>query len=183
MRMRPHPLPDAESPPSRSQLRRQARAVFELGAHLCTLTPSQLAKVPLPDAVLDAVKMAQSIHSHIARKRQLQFLAKQLRQLGDLDPIRDAAFQPLEVRRRETARMHRIERWRERLIEEGDSALEALLAEHPQGDRQRLRQLIRQARIEREKQKAPKAQRLIYQEVKALLEANTSGEPDQIAPR
>lgn len=162
-------FPEDELPPSRSQLRREALDVFELGEHLCTLTPSQLAKVPLPDAVLDALTVAQSITSHIARKRQLQFLAKQLRRVEDLGPIRDAAFQPLEVRRRETALMHRMERWRDRLIEEGDPALDALLAEHPQGDRQRLRQLIRQARIEREKQKPPKAQREIYQEVKALL--------------
>lgn len=174
--------PEDELPPSRSQLRREALDVFELGEHLCTLTPSQLAKVPLPDAVLDALTVAQSITSHIARKRQLQFLAKQLRRVEDLGPIRDAAFQPLEVRRRETALMHRIERWRDRLIDEGDPALDALLAEHPQGDRQRMRQLIRQARIEREKQKPPKAQREIYQEVKALLAGNSRGEPDEIAP-
>jgi ribosome-associated protein len=36
--------------PSRSQKRREALAVFDLGEKLVELTNSQLAKVPMPDA-------------------------------------------------------------------------------------------------------------------------------------
>lgn len=156
-------------PPSRSQVRREALDVLALAERLVALTPSQLAKVPLDEQILDAVQLAQKISSHIAHKRQVHFLAKLMRKVDDLDPIRIAVDKPLEERRRETAQLHLIERWRERLIDEGDEALSAFLVDHPGADRQRLRQLVRQAHVERRENRAPAAQRAIFQLVKGQV--------------
>jgi ribosome-associated protein len=161
---------DENLPPSRSQRRREALDVLELAERLVALTPSQLKKVPLDEKVLDAVHLAQRITSHIAHKRQVHFLAKLMRkQIDDLEPIRLAVDKPLEVRRKETAELHQIERWRERLIEGGDDVLGELMASFPAIDRQRLRQLVRQAQIERRENRAPSAQRSIFQVLKAAL--------------
>jgi len=161
-------------PPSRSQLRREAWDVLELAERLVALTPSQLAKVPLSERVLDAVDLAHRIPSHIAHKRQVHYLAKLMRHQDDLEAIRLAVDKPLEVRRRETAELHSIERWRERLIDGGDAVLDELLAKHPTADRQRLRQLVRQAGIERRENRAPSAQRAIFQALKALFKTEDS---------
>lgn len=181
-------IEDDDLPPSRSQRRREAWDVLELAERLVALTPSQLKKVPLDEKVLDAVELARRITSHIAHKRQVHFLAKLMRkQIDDLEPIRLAVDKPLEVRRRETAELHLIERWRERLIDGGDDVLNELLASFPDVDRQRLRQLVRQAQIERRENRAPSAQRSIFQLLKAALRDdrdadNQTGVDDSDAP-
>jgi ribosome-associated protein len=173
---------DENLPPSRSQRRREAWDVLELAERLVALTPSQLKKVPLDEKVLDAVQLAQRITSHIAHKRQVHFLAKLMRkQIDDLEPIRLAVDKPLEVRRKETAELHQIERWRERLIDGGDEVLGELVASFPAVDRHRLRQLVRQAQIERRENRAPSAQRSIFQALKALIRGDGASDADDSA--
>ena len=65
--------------------------------------------------------------------------------------------------------MHRIERWRERLLAEGDAALAELLDEYPDADRQALRTLVRNALAEKARNKPPRAFREIYQALRDLM--------------
>ncbi|KAF1710678.1 hypothetical protein CSC70_06695 [Pseudoxanthomonas kalamensis DSM 18571] len=164
--------------PSRSQQREDALEVRELAAQLSALSPAQLAKLPVPDHLLPHIAETRRITSHIAHKRQLQYLAKQMRREDDevLEAIRDALDSDGEAARRETAQMHQAEHWRERLLADGDVALAELLAQFPDADRQRLRQLVRNAGEERARNKPPRAFRELYREVKALLS------PDEEAP-
>ena len=71
--------------------------------------------------------------------------------------------------RRETAALHRVEAWRERLIADGDAALAELLAEYPHADRQHLRQLVRNASEERNRNKPPHAFRELFRELRELI--------------
>lgn len=157
--------------PSRSQQRREALAVFDLAEQLVEMGERQLSAVPMPDDLRDLVRDSRRITAQIARKRQLQFLAKIMRREDDdvLDAIRRALEHDRDDVRRDTARLHRLEAMRERLLEEGDEALAELIAQHPDADRQKLRQLVRNARIEREKQKPPHAFRELFRELKALM--------------
>jgi ribosome-associated protein len=159
--------------PSRSQQRREALDVLALAAQLSELEPGRLAKLPVPEHLLPHIAETRRITSHIARKRQLAFLAKQMRREDDevLDAIRDALDAGGEAARQETARLHRAERWRERLLDDGDEALAELLAEFPQADRQQLRQLTRNAIEERARNKPPKAYRELFREIRDLLAA------------
>lgn len=159
--------------PSRSQDRREALEVLALGERLAGLTDTQLAKLPVPDDLLPHVIEARRITSHIARKRQLAFLAKQMRREDDetLDAIRDALDEKGEAARQETAAVHRAEAWRDRLMEEGDAALAELVDAHPGADRQQLRQLVRSALDERRKDKPPRAYRELYREIRNLVGA------------
>ena len=156
--------------PSRSQDRRDALAVLALGERLAGLTDAQLAKLPVPDALLPHILETRRITSHIARKRQLAFLAKQMRREDDetLDAIRDALDEKGEAARLETAAMHRAEAWRERLLGDGDAALGELLDAYPDADRQQLRQLVRSALDERRKDKPPRAYRELCRAIRAL---------------
>ncbi|MGE8213015.1 ribosome biogenesis factor YjgA [Stenotrophomonas sp.] len=156
---------------SRSQNRRDALEVLALGEKLVELTPAQLARLPIPEGLLEHIEYTKRITSHGARKRQLAFLAKQMRREEDetLEAIRDALDANSETSRREVAIMHRMERWRERLLAEGDVALGELLDEYPQADRQALRTLVRNALAEKAKNKPPRAFREIYQVLRELM--------------
>lgn len=160
--------------PSRSQQRREALDVLALAETLVALGNAQLAKLPVPDHLRPHIADAQRITSHIAHKRQMAFLAKQMRREDDevLDAIRDALDAGGEAARQETALLHRAERWRDRLLDEGDAALAELLEAFPQADRQQLRQLARNALEERKRDKPPRAFRELFREVRDLLGSN-----------
>jgi ribosome-associated protein len=164
--------------PSRSEQRRAALEVLDLGAQLVALSDAQLAKLPVPESLLPHIRECKRITSRIAHKRQLQFLAKQMRREDDetLEAIRDALDEKGETARREVAAMHRVEAWRVKLIDGGDAALAELLDEHPQADRQHLRQLVRNAIEERNRNKPPRAFRELYQELREVLLGDAAGE-------
>ncbi|HRN62520.1 MAG TPA: ribosome biogenesis factor YjgA [Luteimonas sp.] len=161
--------------PSRSQQRREALDVLALASQLVALDPGRLAKLPVPEHLLPHIAETKRITSHIAHKRQLAFLAKQMRREDDevLDAIRDALDAGGEAAKQETALLHRAERWRERLMDEGDAALAELLDEFPQADRQQLRQLARNAVEERNRNKPPRA----FRELFRLLRETIAQEP------
>jgi ribosome-associated protein len=163
--------PDHDYGPTRTQQRRDALAVLELAGQLVELPPSRLAKLELPDDVRREIETTRRITAHIARKRQLAFLAKVMRRHDNeaFDAVRAALGENREKQRQETAAMHRLEALRERLLGEDESALSELIAQHPSVDRQRLRSLIRQARIEKDTpNKPPRAYREIFQLLKDL---------------
>jgi len=163
--------------PSRSEQRRAALDVLALAQQLVALSPAQLAKLPIPEDLLPHIRETQRITSHVAHKRQLAFLAKQMRREDDatLDAIRDALDAGGEAGRRETALLHRVEGWRDRLLADGDLALADLLVEHPDANRQHLRQLLRNATEERNRNKPPHAARELFRELRQLLEEPETG--------
>ena len=156
---------------SRSQQRREALEVLELAEKLASLTTTQLSKLPIPDDLLPHLEQTRKITAHIARKRQLAFLAKQMRREDDetLEAIRDALDEDGVAARREIAALHRVEAWRERLLADGDAALAELLEEYPSADRQHLRQLVRNAHEEKLRNKPPRAFRELFRELRTLL--------------
>lgn len=156
---------------SRSQLRREALDVLKLAQTLAALSDAQLAPLPLDDALREEVQRTRAVKQQIARKRQSQYLAKQMRKLDDaqLEAIRAALEHDRDHTRRETAALHRVEQWRERLISDGDDALNELLREFPHADRQHLRTLIRQARSERDAQKPLHAFHELFRTLRELL--------------
>ena len=156
---------------SRSTQRRDALDVLALGETLAKLSDAQLARLPIPEDLLRHIEDSKRITSHGAHKRQLAFLAKQMRREDDevLDAIRDALAKDGDAGRRETAALHRVEVLRDELLgDDGDTAMTALLAAHPQADRQKLRQLVRNTFEERKRSKPPHAFRDLFRELREL---------------
>ncbi len=75
--------------PSRSQRKREALALQQLGVALTQLRAAQLALLPLPEGLLEAIREAQQLRSRAALARQQQFIGKLMRQL-DPAPIEQA---------------------------------------------------------------------------------------------
>ncbi len=158
----------AEESKSKTQIKREMKALHALGEELAGLRAEQLAALPLDEALREAITAAQGIRAHGGRKRQLKYIGKLLRN-SDSEAILQTLKAWRERERREAASFHRIEHWRDRLLEEGDAALESLLKEFPRADRQQIRLLIRKAQREREAGKAPAAARTLFRYLRELM--------------
>ena len=135
-----------------------------LGAALVAMSESRLAGMQLEDALLQAVLEARRIKSHEAKRRQLQYIGRLMREV-DPQPIRAQLAQVEGNSAQATAAHRRLEVWRERLLSD-DEALTAFAAEHPGTDLQALRALIRNARKEQKEGKAPRAYRELFRMLK-----------------
>ncbi len=137
---------------SKTQRKQEMQALQALGEKIIALSDAERARLPLSDEMLAAVEETGRIRSHEGRRRHMQYVGKVMRR-EDTAAIQ-AAFDEFEQEKlqRDHA-FHRLEKWRERLIEQGDEAVEAFIAEFPEVDRQALRQLIRNAQRERAQDK------------------------------
>ena len=152
---------------SKSEIKRDAEDLKQLGEKLVNLTKANLTKVPLDESLKDAIELAQRLQKE-ARRRQLQYIGKLLRSI-DAEPIREALEKIENKHNQQQAMLHKLEILRDELVAKGDVALTDLLNEHPSADRQQLRNLIRAAQKEKEQNKPSKAYREIYQILKTLI--------------
>lgn len=151
---------------SKSQRKRDALALQALADELARLSPTELDAVPLPDALRDAVVAAREL-SRGAYRRQVRYLGRLLRDV-DSSPIRSAVDARRGASHADKARLKRLERWRVRLVEEGDPAVAELLEEYPGADAQQLRQLLRNARKEHESGRPPRSYRQLFRFLREL---------------
>lgn len=152
---------------SKSEIKRDAEDLKQLGEKLVNLTKANLTKVPLDDSLKDAIELAQRLQKE-ARRRQLQYIGKLLRSI-DAEPIRETLEKIENKHNQQQAMLHKLEILRDELVAKGDAALTNLLNKHPSADRQQLRNLIRAAQKEKEQNKPSKAYREIYQILKTLI--------------
>jgi ribosome-associated protein len=154
------PGPDRPERPSKSQMKRDMDALQAMGARLVELGSERLAKVVMPDNLRDAVKEAQRITKHGARARQLQYIGRLMRNV-DPEPIQAALDEFDGVSAAANARMHALERLRERLLED-EGVLNEIARRTATTDFQHLRQLRRNALKEKAEGKPPRAYRELY---------------------
>ena len=166
--MRRRSLPGEPEPPTKGELKRRAQAVQEVADRLVDAPQSTLDAIELPETVHDAVVAARRISSRSALLRQRQFVAKLLRR-HDVEPIRQALDVADAAGRREARRFRELERWRDRIVADGDGAIEALLAEHPAADREALRALAATCRREPDPGRQRTARRALFRALDAIL--------------
>ena len=168
--------------PSKSEAKRESDALQKLGALLVEAPRDRVKRVPMPEDVLEAILMCQTITNHEGRRRQMQFVGKKMRTLDEEEValIQKAIDSWKGASKSETAAMHALERRRDKLLVD-DKALTVLLAENPELDVQQLRTLIRNARKEQAENKPPKAYREIFQilkQVEAKKKKDAAAEAD-----
>jgi ribosome-associated protein len=161
-------------PPSKTQLKAEADEKQALGEALLTLRTDLMARLDLPDKLLDALAQAKRITNFEGRRRQMQFIGKLMRPL-DTEPIRAAIDEQANGSADLTLALHLAEQWRDKLVA-SDDALGKWITEYPGTDSQQLRALIRQARKDIAKPETPgeaprhgKAYREIFQLVKQMM--------------
>ena len=156
---------------SKTRKKKDMLALQDLGVQLVELNEQQLESMQLPEALLEAVLEARRLNKREARRRQLQYIGRLMRDI-DAAPIRDRLDAWLGQGREHTAQLHTLERWRDELLA-GDPALERFLREYPGADSQKLRTLIRNARREQGATLPPKN----YRELFRVLRETITEEP------
>ncbi len=162
---------EADEPTSKTRKKKDMLALQDLGVQLVELNEQQLESMQLPESLLDAVLEARRITKHEAKRRQMQYIGRLMRDL-DAAPIRERLEEWLGQGREHTAQLHALERWRDELLG-GDPALARFLQEYPGADSQQLRSLIRNARREQSAALPPKS----YRELFRVLREMTTKEP------
>ena len=154
---------------SKTQKKREVEELQKLGAALVDLPSAQLDTLELPAELLAAVREAQRIKSHEARRRQLQFIGKLMRSL-DPAPVR-AALAGMHGRSAAArAEQRTLEQWRERLIGD-DAALVEFSDRFPKAEIRQVRALVQSARRELAESRPPRAQRELFRLLRDCLHA------------
>ncbi len=153
---------------SKTQRKREMTALQDLGKALTEIPTEKLAALDLPETLRDAVLEIRRFGSNVARRRQLQYIGRLMREV-DADAIRARLETVTERGAESVARLHRAERWRARLIED-DGAFAEFVDAHAGVDAQHLRNLIRNARREAQLDKPPRSFRALFQEIKRILD-------------
>lgn len=157
---------DTLEKPSKSAVKRAMSELQALGEELVALSADQLKKIDLPEELRAAVRDARRFTQHEAHRRQLQYIGRLMRGL-DATPIRAAIDDIKGVSAAANARMHALERLRERFLADA-KVIGEIAAAHPGADLQQLRQLRRNALKEQELGKPPRAFREIFRVMREL---------------
>jgi ribosome-associated protein len=146
----PDDSPEQAEPerPSKSARKRAAHAAQDLGETLIRLRDAELAALDLPERLTEAIREARRITSRAGGARQRQYIGKLMRDI-DPEPIRAALASRSERDAFESQLFKRAEAWRERLIVDGQSALDELASLRPGLDREQWSQRVAAARTER----------------------------------
>jgi ribosome-associated protein len=155
---------------SKSARKREAAALQELGVQLAGLPDQEIKDLGLPDGLFVALKALRRLPSHGAQVRQRQYIGKLMRQI-DPEPVLAKLAERKQRHDGEIRRFQVIERWRDRLLEadSGVAAIDELLADFPQADRELLERLVDKARRERSDQRSPVAARELFAYLRQLL--------------
>jgi len=139
---------------SRAQRRREDQPRHDLARRLVAMTAPTLARLPLEEAVREAVGFAASRTRHGAQRREMRHLAAVLRGLDeDAFAALQAAVDALadsEGQRRAAGFDEAVESWADDLLAEEPPGLERLRGQFPELDTTRLRQLLRNCRKEQQ---------------------------------
>ncbi len=151
---------------SRTELKRDAKELQILSLELANLNVKQRQQLPLNEEIDAALRLADKIKGkHDAFNRNIRFLARLLATI-DLDAVKVGLDKINNKHSQELLKVSRLEDIRDSLITEGDEKIEQLLAEYQDFDRQRMRQLVRQAAKEVKLEKPGKSFRELFKYLK-----------------
>lgn len=140
----------------------------QLGVALVALDPRRLATLDLPEQLVDAIALARTIRQHEARRRQMQYIGRLMRDV-DPAPIRATLAAWAEGPHRERERFALLERWRDRVLDEADG-LSAFVDAYPATQRAALAALVADARAERARGAPPAKSRALFRELRRIVE-------------
>jgi ribosome-associated protein len=127
--------------PSRTQRKREAERLQKIGRAMAALNQDQLVALDLPARLLSAIADYQRFPSREAKRRQLQYVGKIMRNV-DTDAIEEHLAGLVGESAQARYQFHQLEQWRDELITD-PQALTRFISTCPNVDIQKLRQLIK----------------------------------------
>ena len=156
--------------PSRSQRKRDSTALQDMGEELTRLSGATLDAMPITPAIRSAVEDWHAMNSHEAKRRQLQYIGRLMREEADADEIR-IALQTLRDRATdETFRFRYVEDRREELINANPDDRQRLCNSWgiPAARIGEILKLTEDACNEREHNRPPRSFRALFRLLRAL---------------
>ena len=157
----------SDEAPSKTQRKKQMHELQDLGTELVMLSSEHLDALDLPERLRDAVVDARGMTKHGARRRQMQFIGKLMRNV-DAEPIRERIAALHATSHAAVARLHLIEGWRDKLLAD-PGALDEFLAQYPGADGEHLSSLIRGVSEERAGGRPPRNFRALFQALRDTM--------------
>jgi len=181
-----HPLmshgTDLKERPNKSQLKRDMLALQRTAERLVALGGGVLARLEIDARLRSAIAEYGRVRGKPAQRRHLRYLTRLLIETPDsLRAIEDLIGEEDRQSASERARFKVLERWRDRLLAEGDVALAALIREYPGADAQQIRQLARAAQREQAQDSAPASARRLFRHLRSLAERGHQGPSEAVA--
>ena len=105
---------------SRSEQKRQAKGLEELAAELVELPLADIKRLPCDDALKGEIRSAGALKAG-ARKRQIKFIAKQIREI-DFEPLFQFLSEHKGSKLKRDRSFHELERLRDEIISEAIEA-------------------------------------------------------------
>jgi ribosome-associated protein len=147
---------------SKSEIKREMHRLQDFGLVIVKMSKHQRSRLPLTDELKHAMVLADKItNKHEALRRHIRHIAKILSET-DLEPIKHAMEVMANKHQQESVKFEKLEQMRDDLIEQGNDTIEALLTKFDGMERQKLRQLIRNAKKEHSAEKVGKHYRDLF---------------------
>ena len=151
---------------SKMEMKREMHMLQDFAAEICHLGKKQRTQLPVSDEFLEALIVADKIKTKPdAFKRHMRHMAKILLEL-DVDAIRSKIDFLTNKHQQQDKKNQAFEELRGTLITNGNDEIETLLAQHQGLERQKLRQLVRQAKKEHAAEKPGKSSKALLQYLK-----------------
>ncbi|MFD2165008.1 ribosome biogenesis factor YjgA [Thalassotalea euphylliae] len=155
---------------SKTDVKREMHELQEFALNMIRLPKVKRKKLPLNEELQDAMVLADKIiNKPEPLRRHCRFIAKILLETGT-EEIQKSLDAMANKHQQQTMQQEKFELLREKLIDEGADAIEALLAECDSMERQKLRQLVRQAAKEKKSEKPAKG----YRDLLAYIKEHNS---------
>lgn len=153
---------------SKTRRKRQMSELQDVGAALVKLSPEQLARIDLPEALRDAVLACKRFTKHEAVRRQMQYIGRLMRDV-DPAPIVEQLAAIEAPSRKQTALLHLAEKWRDEMLRDPE-AVARFAREFPAADANRLRALAAAAADEKRGTRAPKHFRELFHAINTIIQ-------------
>ena len=158
---------DKDSVISKTELKKDSKKIQQFGRKISELTINNIEAFKFPINIYKATMDLKNLKSNSAKKRQVQYLGKLLREIDLTDAF--IVMKQLKVSsQKETQRNNIIEGWRDKLLNNTESITE-FVDEYPKIDRQSLRQTISNAQKEKKDNKPPKHSKQLFKLIKDIV--------------
>lgn len=152
---------------SKSELKRDAQEFHQLGSDIAKMGKKQRERLPLNDDLKAAMVVADKISNKSdAYRRHLNYIAKTLRTVENIDEIKAIIDIMLNKNNQAEVMIKKIEQLRSDLIEQGDDLINQTIVEYPSLERQKMRQLVRNAAKEVKAEKPARGYKELFQYLK-----------------
>ena len=129
---------------SKSQQKKAMDRLQAIGEQLAELSANQLKKLPISEELREALLFLGTLKSNEAKRRHKQLIGKLMRHENE-----DALLQALNQRQKPNLE-RQLSLWVDRLMTQGESAVNEAVRQYPAAERHPLRQALRAAVYEQE---------------------------------